>query len=193
MPKSSLPTELSRLIVFKTDVGWSGFLQLDETLQQVKVGFDSDLAIVQAFQEFVDNSCDPRKCNRWESDLKNRMKKGLSFKTAHSAAKSDDFGDIAIDETWMTPFQQKVVSNCRKIKFGKTKSYGELAEAVGHGGAARAVGSVMSGNRFPIIVPCHRVVSSAGLGGFSSPRGLDTKRQLLAIEGHQEYATCMNR
>jgi methylated-DNA-[protein]-cysteine S-methyltransferase len=65
---------------------------------------------------------------------------------------------------------------------GKTISYGELAAAVGHPGAARAVGSAMANNPVPIIVPCHRVLASDGtLGGYGG--GLDMKRGLLRIEG----------
>jgi methylated-DNA-[protein]-cysteine S-methyltransferase len=65
---------------------------------------------------------------------------------------------------------------------GKTISYGELAAAVGHPGAARAVGSAMANNPVPIIVPCHRVLAADGtLGGYGG--GLDMKRGLLQIEG----------
>ena len=62
-------------------------------------------------------------------------------------------------------------------------TYGELAETVRHPGAARAVGSVMSNNRYPLIVPCHRVLASGGrLGGYSAPQGLAMKERLLAAE-----------
>jgi len=65
---------------------------------------------------------------------------------------------------------------------GDTISYGELAAAVGHPGAARAVGTVMANNPIPIIIPCHRVLASDGtLGGYGG--GLDMKRELLRIEG----------
>jgi methylated-DNA-[protein]-cysteine S-methyltransferase len=57
-----------------------------------------------------------------------------------------------------------------------------LARQAGHPGAARAVGRVMSTNRFPLIVPCHRVVGASSLGGFSSPQGLLMKQRLLSTE-----------
>jgi len=68
------------------------------------------------------------------------------------------------------PFQRKVLVACRRIPVGKTRTYAELAAAVGSPKAARAVGRVMATNRpLPIIIPCHRVVGSAGgLGGFSA-------------------------
>ena len=83
----------------------------------------------------------------------------------------------------MTEFQRSTIRACRKIPYGKTTTYGELACRAGFPGAARAVGTVMSHNRFPLVVPCHRVVSSNGLGGFSSFGGLSQKRAMLELEG----------
>ena len=63
-------------------------------------------------------------------------------------------------------------------------SYGELANMAGRKGAARAVGRVMAANPLPIIIPCHRVVSSdGGLTGYSASGGLQTKLRLLLMEG----------
>jgi methylated-DNA-[protein]-cysteine S-methyltransferase len=82
-------------------------------------------------------------------------------------------------------FHRKVLTTLRRmVKPGATISYGELAEAVGHPGAARAVGSAMANNPVPLILPCHRVLASGGtLGGYGG--GLDMKRRLLALEGVQ--------
>lgn len=79
-------------------------------------------------------------------------------------------------------FQRKVLATLRKrVGAGKTISYGALAEAVGHPGAARAVGTAMARNPVPIIVPCHRVLASGGkLGGYGG--GLEMKRGLLELE-----------
>ncbi len=101
-----------------------------------------------------------------------------------------DFDDIAVATDGMTNFQVQVIGACRAIPWGETVSYGELAAAVGHPGAARAVGTVMSKNRVPLIVPCHRVLASSGqLGGYSAPQGLAMKRRLLALEKLQLAAT----
>jgi methylated-DNA-[protein]-cysteine S-methyltransferase len=80
-------------------------------------------------------------------------------------------------------FQRKVLATLRKrVGPGKTISYGELAEVVGHPGAARAVGTAMARNPVPIIVPCHRVLASGGgLGGYGG--GLEMKKALLRLEG----------
>ena len=81
-----------------------------------------------------------------------------------------------------SPFQCKVWETSRLISYGETRSYAWIAEQVKNPGAARAVGQAMGRNPLPIIVPCHRVVSSnGGLGGFTG--GLGMKRWLLALEG----------
>ncbi|MFI1012216.1 methylated-DNA--[protein]-cysteine S-methyltransferase [Streptomyces sp. NPDC020965] len=68
------------------------------------------------------------------------------------------------------------------VPFGSVVGYGELAARVGQPGAAQAVGAAMGANPLPVVVACHRVVETdGGLGGFGG--GLETKRQLLALEG----------
>jgi O-6-methylguanine DNA methyltransferase len=63
-------------------------------------------------------------------------------------------------------------------------TYGRLAEAAGHPGAARAVGQALSKNPIPLLIPCHRVLASGGSpGGFSAHGGLATKAKMLEIEG----------
>lgn len=79
-----------------------------------------------------------------------------------------------------TAFQQKVREAMQSIPYGGTMSYGEIAHMAG--GAPRAVGGACGANMLPIVVPCHRVVASNGIGGYSGARGLDTKRFLLALE-----------
>jgi methylated-DNA-[protein]-cysteine S-methyltransferase len=94
----------------------------------------------------------------------------------------DDFADVQLDLEWCTLFQHAVVTALRAVGRGETVTYGELAALAGHPGASRAAGSFCAGNRFGIIVPCHRVVAVAGLGGYGS-LGADYKRRLLALEG----------
>jgi methylated-DNA-[protein]-cysteine S-methyltransferase len=95
-----------------------------------------------------------------------------------------DFSEVALSLDHLTPFGRRVIAACRAIPWGQTRSYGELAAKCGSPGAARAVGSVMAKNRFPLIVPCHRVLAAGGeLGGYSAPDGLTMKRRLLAMEG----------
>ena len=80
-----------------------------------------------------------------------------------------------------TPFARRVYAAVARIPYGETRTYGEIAEAAGRPGAARAVGTLMANNRLCIGVPCHRVVAAGGrIGGFSG--GLDRKRHLLKLE-----------
>lgn len=80
-----------------------------------------------------------------------------------------------------TAFQQQVWQELRKIPFGRTASYGEIAARIGNGKASRAVGMANGKNPIPIIVPCHRVIGKDGsLTGFGG--GLEVKKQLLNLE-----------
>jgi O-6-methylguanine DNA methyltransferase len=81
-----------------------------------------------------------------------------------------------------TDFQQAVWREIRKISPGKTKSYREIAQAIGKPKAVRAVGGACGANPIPVLVPCHRVLAAHGkIGGFGG--GLAWKRRLLAREG----------
>jgi methylated-DNA-[protein]-cysteine S-methyltransferase len=83
-----------------------------------------------------------------------------------------------------TEFQVKVWKELRKIPYGDTISYGELARRIGNEKAMRAVGLANGANPIPIIVPCHRVIGSNGsLTGFGG--GLENKKRLLALESRQ--------
>jgi methylated-DNA-[protein]-cysteine S-methyltransferase len=77
--------------------------------------------------------------------------------------------------------EQRVWKAMQAIPYGKTRSYGELAADI-HS-APRAVGGACGKNPIPIVIPCHRVLAKAGLGGYSGSGGLKTKQTLLALEG----------
>jgi len=80
-----------------------------------------------------------------------------------------------------TPFQQRVWQELGKIPFGRTTSYGEIAERIGNSKASRAIGMANGKNPIPIIIPCHRVIGKDGsLTGFGG--GLEVKKHLLKLE-----------
>ena len=92
-----------------------------------------------------------------------------------------EFPDL-LDWSRHTTFQANVAHAAISIPRGQTRSYGWLGVQAGSPRAARACGQVMAANRFPIVIPCHRVLASNGsLGGFSC--GLVWKERLLALEG----------
>jgi methylated-DNA-[protein]-cysteine S-methyltransferase len=77
-------------------------------------------------------------------------------------------------------FERRVWAELRRIPYGETRTYGEIAASLGDPGAARAVGRANGRNPVPIVVPCHRVVASDGIGGFTG--GLEHKLRLLEHE-----------
>jgi methylated-DNA-[protein]-cysteine S-methyltransferase len=97
------------------------------------------------------------------------------------AGEPADFSDVELDGTG-TSFQQACSEALRRIPWGETVTYGELAALAGHPNAQRAAGTFCAHNRFPVFVPCHRVVSASGLGSYGT-LGLDYKRRLLELEG----------
>jgi methylated-DNA-[protein]-cysteine S-methyltransferase len=90
--------------------------------------------------------------------------------------------DLKIDRRLIGGFAWDVLSATRKVTFGHTATYGEVATAIGRPKAARAVGGALGSNPIPIVIPCHRVVGSGGrLTGYAG--GLPRKELLLELEG----------
>ena len=111
-------------------------------------------------------------------DLPTAVPEGIE--TSHLADILGQLAQIPLDFADAPPFMQQVWTEMLKIPSGSALTYGELATAVGNPRAVRAVGQACGRNRMPLIIPCHRVVSAGGMGGFSS--GLDWKRKLLELE-----------
>ncbi|MCM2279686.1 MAG: methylated-DNA--[protein]-cysteine S-methyltransferase [Oligoflexia bacterium] len=91
-----------------------------------------------------------------------------------------------IDRSGWTPFQEQVYQAIAEIPHGETRTYGWVADRVGRSTATRAVGQALRNNPLPILIPCHRVVSVASIGGFMgltepSPE-LDLKQRLQRLE-----------
>lgn len=91
-----------------------------------------------------------------------------------------------IDWNKYTPFQQKVYRTILKIPVGQVLTYAQVAKKLGNAKLARAVGNALGQNQDAPYIPCHRVVSSSGLGGYSAPGGLKKKINLLKREGFQD-------
>ena len=98
------------------------------------------------------------------------------------AGSGDDFLDVELELEGYTPFQLAAADALRHVPRGEVVTYGELAALAGRPGAARAIGTLCATNRFAVIVPCHRVVSASGIGGYGS-LGEDYKRRLLRLDG----------
>ena len=90
----------------------------------------------------------------------------------------------AVDLSLVGPFERRVLEQLRRIPRGQVRTYRDIARAIGHPGATRAVGNACAKNPVPLIIPCHRVVrSDGGLGGYSLRGGVAVKRKLLEQEG----------
>ena len=163
-----------RLICFSTKLGWIGILHQYQLIQRIKIGLPNRAALLPAF---ADEEVGP------ESRLVAFEKEWRDLFQAYGKGQSIEFNSLPIDTSFMTPFQTAVTKFCRKIKYGQTKSYQQLAQAAGSPRSARAVGTVMRKNLYPIVVPCHRVTASSGIGGYSASDGVSTKRRLLKLEG----------
>ena len=98
-----------------------------------------------------------------------------------------DWSDLIEDIEWgiITPFRRLIFEALLdNVPSGSLITYGELALAAGSPGSSRAVGSALSSNPWPLVVPCHRVVRSNGhIGQYSAGSGIFTKRSLLVSEG----------
>jgi methylated-DNA-[protein]-cysteine S-methyltransferase len=107
------------------------------------------------------------------------------LKEAISQLKAYDLGTLKAFDLPLrvkgSAFQHAVCAEMSAIPFGDTKTYGEIAKALG--APAQAVGQACGGNPVPVIIPCHRVMGAKGLTGFSGAGGVETKVALLRHEG----------
>ena len=108
---------------------------------------------------------------------------------AYLGGARDSFLDLdlgpTLEQLGTTPFEAAVVEEMRRVPYGETVSYGELAARAGRLRAARAAGNVCSRGTLEVIVPYHRVIASDGSIGSYGADGLPRKRRLLALEGVQ--------
>ena len=91
---------------------------------------------------------------------------------------------VPLDWSTMKPFQKAALERVCAVAYGRTSTYGTVAEELGRPGAMRAVGRANATNPIPIIIPCHRILGADGkLHGYGARGGLETKAWLLCLEG----------
>lgn len=167
------------LVVFPTSLGWIALIGGGSVLRHLSFGHASSRAAVAALDRQLVATAQQ---GDWNPPLVRRLQ-------AYACGSAEDFRDVQIDPGPQTDFRRRVIRCCRQIPFGKTLTYGRLADRAGFPGAARAVGNCMAANRIPLVIPCHRVVAAdGGLGGYSAAGGIVTKRRLLELE-----AECLPR
>jgi methylated-DNA-[protein]-cysteine S-methyltransferase len=151
---------------FKTGLGWMGASSDGESVCAIILPQRSKAQVTELITGR--GSCDI--LAELESDI-----------ATYLSGERTDFRRYRTNPENMTPFRRRVWAAAREIPYGRTMTYGGLAGLIGSPEAARAVGGALNANPTPLLVPCHRVVSSSGVGGFSA--GADLKEKLLQLEG----------
>ena len=156
--------------VFETDLGWVAVLGSAQGVRQTTLPCRSE---VEAVGQLGDTGNHALSDDAQFAGLVERLK---DYFQGGSPAFPDP-----IDLAGATAFQRAVWETTRRIPYGGSRSYGEIAGQIGRPGAARAVGQALGKNPLAVIVPCHRVLASGGkLGGFGG--GVEMKRHLLDME-----------
>ncbi len=173
-----VPLKPPRVAIFLTDMGWFGLWGRQQIVLGLTIGHarEENVRDIVLSRLNIQAAVDSFEDVDWNPKLRSRLQR-------FSSGCEVEFSDIEIQLPCMTAFQKRVVRATRRVAYGYTISYGQLAAKAGSPRAARAVGNVMATNRFPVIIPCHRVVASGGrLGGFSAPQGTDLKQRMLDME-----------
>ncbi len=161
------------LIVFASELGWMALRMKGAAVCQLSFGHASAAAATEAIAPGQTAG----------QKLSAQARKVVARLQRYAEGVPVDFRDLQIDSGVATEFRARVLKACREIPYGKTVAYGELAAAALSPGAGQAVGRFMSGNRVPIIIPCHCVVRSGGnIGLYSAAGGSAMKRRLLKME-----------
>ncbi|MDD5614785.1 MAG: methylated-DNA--[protein]-cysteine S-methyltransferase [Candidatus Methanoperedens sp.] len=143
---------------------------------------DTDIIFSPALDRYIEIRFDRclssiRFINSRELALKRTLKASFELEEYFRGERTKVSCDV--DLSGMSDFTQRVLEETKKIEYGTVVTYSELARRIGSR-AVRAVGSALSRNPVPIIVPCHRVVAKDGFGGYSC--GVDIKIKLLKLE-----------
>lgn len=181
------------ILVFPSQLGWMAIVTAGNTLHRLTFGHPTAAAAKAAIAKLWGGNykdlcvlgtgrgskTEKAPSADWAHSLVRRLQ-------AYAAGASDDFRDVRLDPGPVGEFQQRVLAECRRIPYGSTASYADLAAKAGSPGAARAAGNCMAGNRIPLVIPCHRVVRADGqIGSYSAPGGSKTKRKLLWLEANK--------
>lgn len=164
-----------KYITFNTDAGWLGILSSAKGLLRTTLPQHSAEEALQRLGDGVNKAT-------WSphqfEDLVERLK---IYFSGYRVAFPDE-----LDLSRAAVFQREVWEETRLIPYGETRSYAWVAEQIKKPKAMRAVGQALGRNPLPIIIPCHRVITSDGkLGGFSG--GVEMKRLLLRLEVSAKY------
>lgn len=178
---------------FEAPEGMTGFALFPTAIGACALVWKDEAIIGAAFPESSDARTRARLAARFpgavEAEPPPAVEDAIALVVRLIAGEDVDLSGIAIDLSGADSFERQVYAAALAIPRGEVRTYGEIANAIGAPGAARAVGAALGRNPIPILVPCHRVLAaSGGSGGFSAPGGTATKFRILAIEGARRSA-----
>lgn len=162
--------------VFETAIGFIGIAWSEAGLTRLCLPQRSRDAVERRLLRHAGNAASSAR-PQWVAELIASIK-------AYAAGEDVDFSGVPVDLTGVDDFRLAIYDAARKLAFGETTTYGELARRAGHAGLARETGAALGANPVPLVIPCHRILAAGGkIGGFSAPGGSTTKEKMLAIEG----------
>jgi O-6-methylguanine DNA methyltransferase len=162
---------------FKTALGWAGVAATEQGICRIVLPKKDRAAVLRGLRGSELGDRGPEECNSSNPLI---LKKAVKLLQHYFSGESVSF-DLPLDLRYYTPFQQAVWKAAAAIPSGETQSYAWIAKRIRNPKASRAVGQALGANPVPILIPCHRVISSAGsMGGFSG--GIGMKKQLLELE-----------
>ncbi len=162
---------------FKTSIGTVGLIWEGAFIERVLLPEANTAALKAKLKEYnAEETC----------ELPRFIKASIALLSRHLETGTEDLSSIVqqLNLTEIPDFHKKVYRVLAKVPAGKLVTYKKLAESVKSPLAMRAVGQAMAKNRFPLVIPCHRVVQTSGaLGNFSAHDGVELKARLLRLEG----------
>ena len=169
----------SNLKTFETSIGWCGLVVRNQKLARIAIARKS----AEDARKFL--LSEDLEQDETQDDTTLLLEDAAAALQRYLSGENENLDHFPVDLSSLTPFQQQVLERVRAIPYGQYETYGSIAQACRRPKAARAVGGALARNPLPLIIPCHRVVGSSGrLTGFTAPRGVELKRQLLDMESH---------
>ncbi len=166
------------LVLFQTPFGWAGVAVSEKGISRIVLPRKEKKAGLKELQS-AKSPLTPALSREGREGVK-MLKKAVKLLRKYFSGRPVSV-DLPLDIRYYTPFQQAVWKAACEVPYGETRSYAWIAKRSGRPRAVRAVGNALGANPAPIIIPCHRVISSSGsLGGFSGGPGL--KKKLLELE-----------
>jgi len=164
-------------LVFETALGFVGIAWGEKGLTRLCL-FQSEREQVERRLQKLDLAVDAQQeMPDWVVALVRNVK-------TYAIGEEVDFTSVPVDLAGIDDFRLAIYDAARRLQFGETTTYGELAKRAGQGGLPRETGQALGANPVPLVIPCHRVLAAGGkIGGFSAPGGSTTKAKMLALEG----------